>query len=56
MKLFKWFCLRIKEPSTYAGLSALGILFGLPPGTIDVAIQVAGAVCAIGAMIMPESN
>lgn len=45
---------RIKEPSTWAGLSALGILFGLPAGTIDAVGQVLGGVAALGAIFLTE--
>lgn len=41
---------RLKEPSTWAGLSALGVLFGVPPGTLDLIAQVgigAGGLLAI---------
>lgn len=50
MKILK----RLKEPSTLAGLSALALLFGLPPGTIDAIAQVVGGVAALAAMVMPE--
>ena len=31
---------RLKEPSTWAGVSALGVLVGIPPGTLDLVAQV----------------
>lgn len=31
---------RLKEPSTWAGVSALGVLVGIPPGTLDLIAQV----------------
>jgi hypothetical protein len=45
---------RIKEPSTWAGLSVLGVLFGLPPGTMDAVGQVVGGLAAIGAIFLTE--
>lgn len=46
---------RIKEPSTWAGLSALGLLFGLPVGTVDALAQILGGVAALAAIVLPES-
>ena len=46
---------RIKEPSTWAGLSMLGVVFGLPPGTIEAVGQVAGGLAALVAIFMPEA-
>ena len=34
------FLKRIREPSTWAAISALGVVFGLPPGTLDLLAQV----------------
>lgn len=45
---------RIKEPSTWAGIAALGMLVGLPPGTIDAVGQLIGAAGAIGAILLKE--
>lgn len=45
---------RIKEPSTWAGLSMLGVVFGLPPGTIEAVGQVAGGIAALVAIFLPE--
>lgn len=46
---------RLREPSTWAGLSALGLIFGLPPGTIDAVGAIVGGVAALGAIALPES-
>lgn len=46
---------RIKEPSTWAGIAALGVLFGLPPGTVEAVSQVVGGVAALVAIVMPEN-
>lgn len=47
---------RLKEPSTLAGLSALGLLAGIPPGTMDAVYQVGVAVLGAAAIFMPESK
>lgn len=47
---------RLREPSTWAGISALGLIVGLPPGTVEVAGQVVGAVAAVGAILLPEAK
>lgn len=46
---------RIREPSTWAGIAALGLIFGLPPGTIEAVGQVIGGVAALGAIFLPEA-
>lgn len=46
---------RMREPSTWAGIAALGLLFGLPPGTIEAVGQVIGGVAALAAIVMPEA-
>lgn len=45
---------RIKEPSTWAGIAALGVLFGLPAGTVEALGQVVGGVAALAAIVIPE--
>lgn len=45
---------RLREPSTWAGISVLGLVFGLPPGTLEAVGQVVGGVAALGAIFMPE--
>lgn len=45
---------RLKEPSTWAGLSALGVLFGVPLGTMDALAQVGITVAAAAAVLLPE--
>jgi len=45
---------RLREPSTWAGLSVLGVLFGLPPGTIDLAGQVIGGIAGLVSIVMTE--
>lgn len=53
MKLLKLLN-RIKEPSTWAGITALGLLFGLPPGTVDAVGTLVAGVGAVAAILMPE--
>jgi ABC-type uncharacterized transport system permease subunit len=50
----KNFLKRIKEPSTWAGLAALSILFGVNPDTANVVVQAVGAVAGAVAVLMPE--
>lgn len=45
---------RLREPSTWAGIAALGLIFGLPPGTIELVGQVVGGVAGLAAIILPE--
>lgn len=52
----KWMTARLREPSTWAGLSALAVIAGLPPGTIDVVSQIIGSGLAIAAMISKEKG
>lgn len=53
----KWLSIinRLREPSTWAGISALGLIIGLPPGTIDAVGAIVGGVAALGAIALPES-
>lgn len=46
---------RLREPSTWAGIAALGLIFGLPPGTVEALGQVIGGVAALGAIFLPEA-
>ena len=50
----KAFLKRIREPSTWAGISVLGVLFGLPPGTFEALGQIVGGAAALGAIFLPE--
>ena len=54
MRNLSFILARLREPSTMAGLSALAVLFGAPPGAIDAAVQVAGAVAGAAAVLLPE--
>lgn len=46
---------RIKEPSTWAGLSVLAALVGVPPGTFELLSQVVMGVAGLAAIALPES-
>lgn len=45
---------RLREPSTWAGLSVLGILFGAPEGAMDAMGQIIGGAAALGAIFLGE--
>lgn len=47
---------RLREPSTWAGVSALGLVFGLPPGTIDLIGQVVGGLAGLAAIVLPDTK
>lgn len=45
---------RLREPSTWAGISALGLVFGLPPGTVELFGQIIGGAAGLAAIFLPE--
>lgn len=45
---------RLREPSTWAGIAALGLVFGLPPGTVELVGQIVGGVAGLAAIFLPE--
>lgn len=45
---------RLREPSTWAGISVLGLVFGLPPGTFEAVGQVIGGIAGLAAIFLPE--
>lgn len=47
---------RLREPSTMAGLSALALLFGAPPGAVDLVFQVMGGLAGLAAVVLPEGK
>ncbi|AVS74485.1 hypothetical protein [Paracidovorax cattleyae] len=47
---------RMREPSTWAAISALGVVFGLPPGTVDLAVQVGVAATGILGVLLPDKG
>ena len=56
MKTLNFIINRMKEPSTWAGIAALGVLFGLPEGTVQALGQVVGGVAALAAIVLPEKT
>jgi hypothetical protein len=51
-----YFLKRLREPSTWAGIAALGMIFGLPPGSVEAVGQLIGGAAALGAIFLPESK
>lgn len=56
MKILKYLAARLREPSTLAGLSVIGVMVGLPPGTVDLAAQVVTGAVAIAAALIPDAK
>ncbi len=54
LALLKFLAARAKEPSTLAAVSAMGLLFGLPPGTVELGAQIVGGVAGLAAVLVPE--
>jgi hypothetical protein len=52
------FVSRLKEPSTWAGLSALAMLFGVPvpPGLPEAIGTIVTAGAAVAAVVLPEKK
>lgn len=47
---------RLKEPSTWAGIAGLAVLFGVDPVKADIIVQAVGAVAAGLAVLLPETK
>ena len=47
---------RLRQPSSMAGLSALLLLAGIPPGTVDLAIQAGAALAALLAVVIDDGS
>jgi len=47
---------RIKEPSTWTALGAIGLLLGLPPGTIDAVHMLLGGMATLAGIFIPEGK
>lgn len=45
---------RLREPSTWSGIAAIGLVFGLPPGTVELVGQVIGGAAGLAAILLPE--
>jgi hypothetical protein len=54
----KKFLNRLREPSSWAGLAALGSLAGLslPPETMQAIVQAATGIAAVAAVLLPENK
>lgn len=47
---------RLREPSTLAGLSVLGMLVGLPPGTVETVGTCIAGVAGVAAVLLPDTK
>lgn len=47
---------RLKEPSTWAGIAGLAVLFGVDPEKANLIVQAIGGVAAALAVIIPEKK
>lgn len=56
MNFSKWLMLRLKEPSTMAGISCIGVVLGLPPHALELGAQIVVAVASAAAILLPESR
>ena len=45
---------RMKEPSTWAGLAALSVLFGVDPEKANAVVQGVGVLAGAVAVLLPE--
>jgi hypothetical protein len=46
---------RLREPSTWAGVSIIAAMFGVPPGTVDLVGQVVAGAAGLIAILLPEN-
>ncbi|MCV2361659.1 hypothetical protein LNV08_22060 [Paucibacter sp. TC2R-5] len=53
-KIAQYIAARLREPSTLSGLAAVGVLFGLPAGTVDAGAAVVAGACAVLAVVLPD--
>lgn len=51
---WSYFLNRLREPSTMAGLAALGMLFGVDPEKVQTVAGAATAVVAAAAVFLPD--
>lgn len=47
---------RLKEPSTYAGFSALALLFGFNSETFEVVSNAIAGIAAAAAVLLPDRS
>jgi hypothetical protein len=55
-QIFHTIAKRLREPSTMAGIAALAMIVGVPPGAAEAVLQIVGGVAAIAAIAMPEKS
>lgn len=53
-RFLKYLSDRAREPSTLAALAVLGVLVGLPPGTVDAAAVIVAGVAGAAAILIPD--
>lgn len=46
---------RLREPSTWAGLSVIATILGAPPGSVDLVHQIVAGVAGLVAIAAPEA-
>lgn len=58
MNIVLWILARLKEPSSWGGLSVILAMLGvnLPPGGVDAIVQLLASVAAAVAVFVPESG
>jgi hypothetical protein len=54
--MLKKFVARMQEPSTWAGLSAIAVLMGMPVTNVELVTKAAASVLALGAILLPEKK
>lgn len=47
---------RIKEPSTWTGIAALALVFGINPETVNAVVQVIVTVAGVAAVFLKEGK
>lgn len=47
---------RLNERSTWAGLAALAVLFGVDPVKANVVLEAAAGLAAVAAVILPDGS
>jgi hypothetical protein len=47
---------RLREPSTWAGISILATMVGIPSGAMDLVAQVVGGLAGLAAICIPEKS
>jgi hypothetical protein len=47
---------KLREPSTWAGIAAVAVVFGVPPGTIDAVGQVVAGLAGLAAVALNEGG